>query len=478
MFALDYALCSDRGLVRDNNEDSAYAGPHLLVLADGMGGHAAGEVASQLMVRHMIVLDADAGDNDVLALMAAQADEGNKAIKAHVHAHPETDGMGCTLTAVMVGEEGVGLCHVGDSRGYVLRDGTLAQITHDDTYVQSLVEAGQLDPEKVSTHPERSKLMKAYVGIPVEPLLTDLDMEVGDRLLICSDGLTDPVSFSTIEKTLSEGTPQEAGERLISLALRSGGPDNVTVIVADLIDAGDERAAALPQTPVSGGALSEEPEPDSHPDTAAGRAAALRRKPQVIPADPEKLEAGDAVVRKASSRWSAAVTWLVVLIVLAVLAVGAIVGYRMINNHYFVGTAASTTPSPKPAAGSDERIVIYRGVSLGSMNSLYQLACIDAGGNVSFEDADESNGTPCNPFHVAALKEEARARVSGLPGGSYTDVLAQVQRLAEEALPVCVTREKPTDSPTQATEAPSPSSGDLTQPGINCRLVAASGEGQ
>ena len=121
-----------------------------------------------------------------------------------------------------------GVCHVGDSRGYRLRNGELERITVDDTYVQSLVDRGELDPEDVSTHPQRSMILKAYTGRPVTPTLSILDAQIGDRIMLCSDGLSDPVTSATIESTLAEGTPQDAVDRLIELALRSGGPDNVS----------------------------------------------------------------------------------------------------------------------------------------------------------------------------------------------------------------------------------------------------------
>ena len=273
---LNYTAASDRGLVRTNNEDSAFAGRNLLVLADGMGGHAAGEVASQLLVTTMQRLDRDPGDNDMLALLGTAADDANAAIADTVRQRPETEGMG-----------------VGDSRGYRLRDGKLEQITIDDTYVQSLVDSGSLKPEDVSTHPQKSLILKAYTGRPVDPTLRILDAKPGDRLLLCSDGLSDPVTSDTIETTLREGTPEQAATRLIDLALRSGGPDNVTVVVADVV-AGDDDTATLPDAPVSAGALALPEAERAHPDTAAGRAAALSRRPQVVEPQAQDVSKNDA----------------------------------------------------------------------------------------------------------------------------------------------------------------------------------------
>ena len=235
-YSLDYVAISDRGLVRQNNEDSAYAGPRLLALADGMGGHAAGEVASQLMIAQVSKLDADQPDADLLDALALACAEGNSSIAEEIDANPATEGMGTTLTALLFDGERVGLCHVGDSRGYLLRDGELTQITRDDTYVQSLVDEGSLTAEEASMHPQRSLILKALTGRPVEPTLKYREVRRGDRYLLCSDGLSDPVSRETIAEALAEGTPKEAANRLIELALRSGGPDNITIVIADVVD--------------------------------------------------------------------------------------------------------------------------------------------------------------------------------------------------------------------------------------------------
>ena len=242
--ALNFAARSDRGLVRSNNEDSAVAASNLLALADGMGGHAAGEVASQLMIEALLPLNAEfLGDGarditvDRLPGMLVEAmDNGNRAIAAHVDENPTLDGMGCTLSALLFSDGRMGVCHVGDSRGYLLRDDVLTQITKDDTYVQSLVDEGKLDPADVSSHPQRSLILKALTGRPVEPTLQLLEVHAGDRFMLCSDGLSDPVSADTIREVLATGTPDEAAAKLIDLALRGGGPDNVTVVVADVVD--------------------------------------------------------------------------------------------------------------------------------------------------------------------------------------------------------------------------------------------------
>lgn len=233
---LRYAARSDRGLVRANNEDSVYAGARLLALADGMGGHAAGEVASQLVIAALAHLDDDEPGGDLLSQLNAAVHEGNSAIAGHVEADPDLEGMGTTLTAILFAGNRLGLVHVGDSRGYLLRDGELTQITKDDTFVQTLVDEGRITADEAHSHPQRSLIMRALTGHEVEPTLTVREAHAGDRYLLCSDGLSDPVSFDTILEALQIPDVTESADRLIEMALRGGGPDNVTVVVADVVD--------------------------------------------------------------------------------------------------------------------------------------------------------------------------------------------------------------------------------------------------
>src|ERR1700753_4077311 len=192
--SLRYAVRSDRGLVRGNNEDSVYAGPRLLVIADGMGGHAAGEVASKLVVRSLERLDEDRPVADLLAALRAAVEEANNDIADAIDANAELDGMGTTLTALRFVGNQVGLVHVGDSRAYLLRAGHLSQITHDDTYVQSLVDAGRLTAEEAAYHPRKSVILRALMGAEVDPDVSIREARPGDRYLLCTDGLSDVVT--------------------------------------------------------------------------------------------------------------------------------------------------------------------------------------------------------------------------------------------------------------------------------------------
>ncbi|MFT4043278.1 MAG: protein phosphatase 2C domain-containing protein [Gordonia sp. (in: high G+C Gram-positive bacteria)] len=329
---LRYIARSDRGLVRSNNEDSFYAGPRLLALADGMGGHAAGEVASQLVIEAMRTLDDDEPGGDLLAALDQATLGGNAAIAEQVARSPELDGMGTTLTAILFAGNRIGLCHIGDSRGYLYRDSELTQITRDDTFVQTLVEEGQITPEQAHTHPQRSLIMRALTGTPVEPTLTVREARAGDRYLLCSDGLSDVVTEDTIAEALgSIADEKHCANRLIELALRGGGPDNVTVVLADVVDTsyGDSR-------PLVGGAAGGQDEsytPD--PATAAGRAAALRpRAPE--PQRPSILT-DDEIDTNRQNRWSHWLFVAVVALVIAALIGGFFVTRALLRSTYYVG---------------------------------------------------------------------------------------------------------------------------------------------
>lgn len=228
---------SHRGLVRAANEDSFHAGARVLALADGMGGHSAGEVASALMIAALAPLE-QTGDGDLLLRLEHAVLEGNTAIAEHATRNPETAGMGTTLTAILFDGTAFGLVHVGDSRAYRLRGSHLSQLTHDDTFVQSLVDAGHITAEQARTHPRRSLIMRALTGAAVTPALVDGNAEIGDRFLLCSDGLSDVVGPEQIETTMAGARTVDAcADQLIDLALAGGGPDNVTVVVADLVAA-------------------------------------------------------------------------------------------------------------------------------------------------------------------------------------------------------------------------------------------------
>lgn len=437
--ALDFVAVSDRGLVRANNEDSAYAGPHLLVLADGMGGHAAGEVASQLMVEHLEHLDRDPEDADMLALLGAAAEDGNASIEASVAEHPEQAGMGTTLTATMFNGRELGLIHVGDSRGYLLRDGELRQLTVDDTFVQSLVNDGKLAPEDVSSHPQKSLILKAYTGRAVEPHLELIQVQPGDRILLCSDGLSDPVTQQTIQLALGDGTPEMAANRLIELALRSGGPDNVTVVVAEVVEASENNTREN-RAVVRAGALDPGYE-SSHPDSAASRAAALLRKSETITPDHNRAKLQDADAsddeeghtsgtvgatgkKQPSSVWPWVVATLVLLLVLAVAGV-------------MWSQSRATDEYTLKVQDSGEFVVQHTtrdNLFADAKTEDIQRTCLNTKGDLRVISKDSKPGD-CSIFTTEDLPQDKR-EVADVTG-SYDDVLAKLNELADQALPAC-----------------------------------------
>jgi PPM family protein phosphatase len=447
---LRYAARSDVGLVRSNNEDSVYAGARLLALADGMGGHAAGEVASQLVIAALAHLDDDEPGGDLLAKLDGAIRSGNSAIAAQVEMEPDLEGMGTTLTAILFAGNRLGLAHIGDSRGYLLRDGELTQITKDDTFVQTLVDEGRITREEAHSHPQRSLIMRALTGHEVEPTLTMREVRTGDRYLLCSDGLSDPVSDETILDALQIPDVTDSADRLIELALRGGGPDNVTVVVADVVD-----YDYGPTQPIIAGAVSGEDDQLTltRPNTAAGRASAISPRKNAVK---RVLPQVDTFTPPRRSRRRIAIgAALIVLLVLAALAIGR----TIIRNYYYVAEYGGAVSIMQGIQVSILGVPLHQPYSQGCLNSRNQLSVIrygQAGGN-------------CQPMKLSDLAESARAQVAaGLPVGTLEQADAQLRRLSTESLlPLCppARAQSPpasTPQPTAPTTTQAPESGAST----------------
>lgn len=240
--SLRYAARTHVGLVRDHNEDSGYASSRLLVIADGMGGQAAGEIASAVALETLAELDSPHTQGltgDPVRDLDDRVKLANTKIRAVIAQRPEFEGMGTTVTALfLAGGSHCAFAHIGDSRAYRLRGGTLEQISTDHTWVQRLIDEGQITEDEAGRHPQRSLLMRALgTTAEVDLDLTVLDVQPGDRYLLCSDGLSGFVPFNTLASTLTGyGDPHQAAETLIQHALRGGGADNITCIVADAVE--------------------------------------------------------------------------------------------------------------------------------------------------------------------------------------------------------------------------------------------------
>jgi serine/threonine protein phosphatase PrpC len=253
---LRYAARSEAGLVREGNEDSAYAGPWLLAVADGMGGHAGGGTASAAVITTLAPLDGPAPPSGLPDALAAAAAGANARLRDMAAADPALAGMGTTLTAMLWSGTRAALCHIGDSRAYLLRGGALRQLTRDHSLVQSLLDEDVITPQEAAAHPQRSVILRALDGTPgAEPDLLTGEIRPGDRYLLCSDGLSGVVSDRVLHAVLATSPgPGAAAARLTGLANRAGAPDNITCIVADLAN-GDAGPPA--DVPVLAGAAAD-----------------------------------------------------------------------------------------------------------------------------------------------------------------------------------------------------------------------------
>ena len=437
---LRYAAQSDRGLIRDGNQDSVYAGPRLLAVADGMGGMAAGDVASNIVIAAMAPLDEDVPGDALVDALRHAVGTANQTLRDTVDANPHLEGMGTTLTAVLFSGSKIGMVHIGDSRAYMLRQGEFAQITKDDTYVQMLVDEGRISPEEASSHPQRSLLTRALDGRDIDPEYSVRQVLKGDRYLICSDGLSGVVSAETIGESMRDiQDPQACVERLVQLALRGGGPDNITVVVADATD-----ADIMEQAPIVGGAAARDRGNSTVADasSAAARAAALQAPPRPAqPAGPPyEREEPDPQPKRHPVRTS-----LLLLLLLGFLGGGLYLGWQYTQDQYYVG------------ATEQGQLAVFRGVP-------GQIAGLD------LSSVDETS-----PARLDDLTTVAQDRVKqGIHADSEPDAQRRLQELTSDEpsnpnlKPICVAA---TATPTVEPVTPSgnPSVAGTSAPG---RLTA------
>jgi protein phosphatase len=410
---LRYAARSDRGLIRGNNQDSVYAGPRLLAVADGMGGHAAGDVASKVVIAALEHLDDDTPSGDLLQSLRAAVFEGSEHLREVIRESPQLEGMGTTLTAILFAGGRLGLCHVGDSRAYLVRDGQMSQITHDDTFVQTLIDDGRITAEEANSHPQRSLLLRALNGQEVEPDLSMREARAGDRYMLCSDGLSGVVSEETLAEALKDPDPEATADRLIELALRSGGPDNVTVIVADVIEDTGGRGRVDPVVDGAAGGYVGQRQVD--PSSAAGRAA-LADPPAPPPPTPTPPTGGGPSARRRPLR-----TLLVAVAVLAVLVAVAVGTYIWALGHWFVSVDGT---------GDDEQVAVFRGLDVSIVG-------------FDFFELDEDTG-----LAVADLTPAARSRVrDGITANDAEDADRILDALRDQRLPLCPKPSSGADTP-------------------------------
>src|SRR3954468_986629 len=353
------AAVSHVGRVRSNNQDSGFSGSQLFVVADGMGGHAGGDVASAIAVNRIAETDTahySSPQDAEFALQSALV-AANQLLAETVFEHPELTGMGTTVSAMIRVGDSMAIAHIGDSRIYLLRDGELSQVTTDHTFVQRLVDSGRITPEEALIHPRRSVLMRVLGDIDQAP---EIDTSIvttvpGDRWMLCSDGLSSYVTEDRIRSVMGDhASPSDVADRLVREALEQGAPDNVTVIVADIDP--DLPEADSPETAVTVGSAAGPLEFDSeggrrlriptlllHPL----KATAVARETH-LEADDDYLESLIAEDRKRARRRR--IIWLTGIgIVLLAAIIAASIGYRWTQEQYYVGE-------------SDGHVAVYQGV--------------------------------------------------------------------------------------------------------------------
>ncbi|GII98841.1 protein phosphatase [Sediminihabitans luteus] len=423
--ALRYAARSDVGLVRSNNQDSGYAGDNLLVVADGMGGHAGGDVASALTIAALTGLDEPRPAAEAALGALEEAVDGARQDLVHrTEVSPELTGMGTTVTALLLAGPQLVLAHLGDSRAYLLRDGVLTQATTDHTFVQHLVDTGRISPEEAETHPQRNVVMRVLGDFDVDltPDMSLHDARPGDRWLLCSDGLSGFVSPDELTATLEGVADVDAcADRLVQLALRAGSTDNITAVVTEVVDldALDDAAAAAPASApqVVGSAASAEllPPAPEHPEDV----------------DLPELPEDDADVRDDPRR-----PWVPVIgstLLLVGLGIAGWAGYAWTQTQYFVGIA-------------DGEVAVYQGVPTDL-------------GPISLSSPVETTGTL-----VASLPELYQNRLEEtIPASSREDAVSRASEISDEAVLTPSTAE-PTDEPTDAPTTAAPTAEPTASP--------------
>ncbi|MGA8986827.1 PP2C family protein-serine/threonine phosphatase [Aeromicrobium sp.] len=340
-----YVALSDTGLRRAGNEDSGYASDHLLVVADGMGGAAAGELASSETMHVIRQLDRSDLDGDAMAALEQAVDDANERLAALITADPAVEGMGTTLDALLWDGEKFAFAHIGDSRVYRLRGPELTQISTDHTFVQSLIDEGRISPAEARVHPHRSLILRAMLGRDDNAAdLSWLQPSLGDRYLLCSDGLTDMVTDDVIRRTLGAETIDMAATELVRLALEGGGYDNVTVVIAEFVRLGTEPdenlSSADGQPQLVGAAASQE-----RPRTGEGTSGTDATRRKAADLDPEELRyAPRPPSRNRWFRWVAAL-----VVIMAILGAVGAYAYDWSQKQYFV-------------AADNGKVTIFRGV--------------------------------------------------------------------------------------------------------------------
>ena len=440
---------SDVGTVRSNNQDSSFAGAHLVAICDGMGGHAGGDTASTIAIRSLAHIEQDSPNGDVARatqIMEASAMAAHDAIVGKAKRERKLAGMGTTITAITLVADYWVLAHIGDSRAYLLRDGHLMRLTSDHSYVQHLIDTKRISQSEARNHPQRNVVMRVLgdFDIDARPDISIRTARAGDRLLLCSDGLCGVLEDSTIEETMLHFTdPEECAQKLVSMALRAGSTDNVSAVIADatlalnadgfdlphqtpLISTSSpaERAAALiasrkpraegedeqsSQTVGQPSDVREETGERTTPDT--GEIPVVQKQDGNYSADPNDPEVARAIhqeqldqkkqarTKRFHGRVAAVITAVVVLVALCGGAWGA---YAWSQNQYYL-------------AADEGKVAIYQGVP----TNIFGLQL--------------SHPIEQTSMHISELPEQWRNQLKqGIPADSYSDAQAHVDLIEDQ----------------------------------------------
>lgn len=460
--AFHFAARSDVGMVRSNNEDSGYAGPHLLAMADGMGGHAGGDVASSTIIAALVDLDgeahsgAEATERLLKTIAAANADLG-----ARVQDEPELEGMGTTLIALLRARDKLVLAHIGDSRAFLVRGDEVTQITKDHSFVQTLVDDGRLTAEEAAVHPQRSLVTRVLTGNPDdEPDIVVRQAKVGDRYLVASDGLTDYVARDTIDEVLrSVASPAEATERLVQLSLRAGAPDNVTVVIGDVVDL---RVGPVPsdQPVVVGAAALSRKGTRPMPVTPAEKAAALAKEASSTGDHPDDGDHDVTLAEEGPPSRGGRIARVIgtLLIVGVVLAGLSYAGWGWTQRQYWVGV-------------NEGNVAIFRGLSqsIGPLN----LSTLVERSPVAVADLPANYRTSLADGVSVADRAAADKLVSSLVTQSMACIYERSLGRECATVPDDWTSPSPTPTLSDSPSGPAPSPSSSTQPSRTATAAAS-----
>lgn len=419
--ALRFVAHSEVGLVRKNNQDSAYVSPTMLVVADGMGGAAAGDLASAIAVRELRAVDTERTGADMLDALEEAINAAGAAISELTEADPRLDGMGSTVCGAMFDGSRLGLANIGDSRAYRYRDGEFVRLTRDHSWVQTLVDEGRITEAEALEHPHRSLILRVINGQPNHlPDLELVDAVAGDRLMICSDGLCGFVTDEVIAARM-DGDREAVLASLVDLALHEGGQDNITIIVADIVEGEPEGTAR-----VLGAAASLDLD-NPLETTGEQPRVAPAAGPRPGPEDAELIRYAPLARRRASSRVK-----LLLLVLLPLLAIGAggWAWYSYVQRQYYLGA-------------DKETLAIFQGVP-------QQVFSVPL-----------SHVVVPDTTRVADLPLYYQEQVRGTLPAESLDGAKQTLDFLREKAAACIKqredRQNPTPSPTPATTSPSPS---------------------